>query len=89
MTHVLITHGVADFDKWQAAFNDVLPMRDEAGEKSAQIFRDAGDPNTITALFEWDNFENAREYVNSARLKTAMQNAGVTSAPQITFLEDV
>ncbi len=88
MTYVLITHGVADFDKWQTAFNEVRAIRDEAGEKSAQVFRDAGDPNTITALFEWDNFENAREYVNSARLKTAMKNAGVTSAPQITFLED-
>lgn len=89
MAHVLITHGVADFDKWQAAFNEVRAMRDEAGEKSAQVFRDAGEPNTITALFEWDSLDNAREYVGSARLKTAMQAAGVTSAPQITFLDGV
>lgn len=89
MAHVLISHNVADFAQWQAAFNDARAMRDEAGEKSAQVFREAGDPNTVTALFEWDSLDNAREYVGSARLKTAMQAAGVTSAPQITFLNGV
>lgn len=87
MAHVMITHGVADFNVWQAAFNDAQPMRDEAGEKSAAVFRNASNPNEITGLFEWDNLDNAREYVGSARLKTAMQSAGVTSAPQITFLD--
>lgn len=89
MVHVMITHSVEDFDRWRAAFNEAWPMREEAGEKSAQLFRNAASPNTVTGLFEWDNFENAQGYVKSARLKTAMQNAGVTSAPQITFLDDV
>ena len=89
MTHVLVTHEVADFDKWNTVFHDVAAMREEAGEKSAKIFRDTANPNTVTALFDWDNLENAQEYVNSARLKTAMQSAGVTSAPQITFLDGV
>ena len=88
MTHVMITHSVADFDQWQAVFNDALPMRDEAGEISARVFRDVTDPNMITALFEWDSIENAQEYVASARLKTAMQSAGVNSAPQISFLQN-
>jgi len=89
MAHVVITHSVADFAVWQAAYNDALALRDEAGKKSAQVFRDAADPNTITGLFEWDSIENAREYVGSERLKSAMQDAGVTSAPQVTFLDGV
>ncbi|QMU59368.1 MAG: hypothetical protein GKR98_14950 [Boseongicola sp.] len=87
MAHVMITHSVADFGTWQQAFVDALPMRQEAGEKSAQIFRDAGDPNTITGLFEWDSADRAKEYVTSARLRTAMEGAGVTSQPQVTFLD--
>ncbi len=89
MTYILITHGVADFDSWQSAFNDAAAMRHAAGEKSAQIFRDAADPNLITGLFEWDKYENAREYFESTRWKTAMQETGVTSAPKITFLDGV
>ena len=35
------------------------------------------------------DIERAKEYVGSARLKTAMQSAGVTSAPQISFLDGI
>ncbi len=85
---MLVTHEVADFDKWKAVFDEVKPMREEAGEKSATIYRNASDPNKITALFEWDSLENAQEYAGSARLKTAMQEAGVTGPPQIAFLQN-
>ena len=86
MAHMLVTHSVEDFDKWKAVFDEVKPMRDEAGEISTALYRDASDPNTITALFEWDSLENARDYAGSDRLKAAMQKAGVTGPPTITFL---
>lgn len=89
MAHMLVIHEVADFDKWKVVFDEVKPMRDEAGEKSCAIYRDASNPNKITALFEWDSVDNAREYAGSARLKTAMQEAGVTGPPQISFLNGV
>jgi len=87
MAHVMITHSVADFGTWEKAFIDALPMREEAGEKSAMIFRNSDDPSVITGLFEWDSTERAKEYVSSARLRTAMEGAGVTSPPQVTFLD--
>jgi len=89
MPYILVTHKVEDFDKWKDIFDEVAPMRDEAGEKSAALYRHATDPNTVTALFEWDTLENAHEYASSDRLKAAMGKAGVTGAPQITFLESV
>jgi len=88
MPYMMVTHKVEDFSKWKAVFDEVKPMRDEAGEKSATIYRDASDPDTVTGVFEWDSLDNARAYAESARLKTAMQEAGVSSPPQISFLTD-
>ena len=87
MAHMLVTHKVEDFNKWKGVFDSVKAMRDEAGEKSATLYRDASDPNTVTAIFEWDSLENAQAYAASARLKTAMQEAGVAGPPQISFLQ--
>ncbi len=89
MAHMMVIHSVDDFDKWKAVFDEVKPMRDEAGEISAALYRDASEPNTVTALFEWDNLENARKYAGSDRLKAAMQKAGVSGPPTITFLNSV
>lgn len=86
MAHMLVTHKVEDFDTWKAIFDEVKPMRDEAGEISATLFRDASDPNTVTALFEWDSLDNARAYAGSDQLRAAMQKAGVAGPPTITFL---
>ncbi len=86
MSYMLVTHKVENFDAWKTVFDDVKPMRDEAGEKSFTIYRDAADPNTVTALFEWDSLENARQYAGSDQLKSAMHNAGVAGPPQISFL---
>ncbi|MFQ5623386.1 MAG: putative quinol monooxygenase [Paracoccaceae bacterium] len=86
MATMMVRHKVADFDGWKAVFDEVRPMREEAGEKSATLYRDVDDPNTITALFEWDSLENAQAYAGSARLRTAMERAGVAGPPQIAFL---
>jgi quinol monooxygenase YgiN len=86
MPYMLITHKVEDYAKWKSVFDDVAPMRREAGEKSARLYRDDTDPQVVTAIFEWDTLEHAHEYAGSARLKTAMKNAGVVSQPEITFL---
>jgi len=69
MAHMLVTHSVDDFDKWKAVFDEVKPMRDEAGELSVALFRDASEPDTITALFEWDSLDNARECLTSALMR--------------------
>lgn len=89
MAYMLVTHKVEDFDKWKGIFDEVAPMREEAGELSAALFQDVSDGNTITALFEWDSLEHAREYAGSDRLKAAMQNAGVAGPPQVSFLSGI
>ena len=88
MPYMLVQHQVEDFAKWKAVFDSALGMRQTNGEKSAQIFHDADDPNSLTLLFEWDSLENARQYAQNPDLKAAMQKAGVTGPPNISFLTE-
>ena len=67
-------------------FDSVADLRKRNGETSAQIYRDATDPNAITLLFGWDSLSNAQGYAESVELKEAMGKAGVTGPPEITFL---
>ena len=86
MPYMLVQHKVEDFAKWKAIFDSALGMRQASGEKSAQILHDAADANSLTLLFEWDSLENAQQYAQNPDLKAAMQEAGVTGPPNISFL---
>ena len=88
MPYMLVQHQVEDFAKWKTVFDSALDMRRAGGEKSAQILHDADDVNSLTLLFEWDSLENAQQYAQNPDLKAAMQEAGVTSPPNISFLTE-
>lgn len=48
--YTIIRHEVKDFNAWKAVFDSASEMRHGAGETSAQIFRDADNPNLVTVL---------------------------------------
>jgi quinol monooxygenase YgiN len=89
MQYVLVRHKVNDYSKWKTAFDDFVDIRRDGGEKSYQIFHPDGDPNNLILLFKWDSLENARKFMQSDKLKEAMQKAGVAEQPDIHFLEEV
>jgi heme-degrading monooxygenase HmoA len=90
MPFVIVTqHKVEDYDKWKTEFNSGIDMRKEAGEKAYQIFHTDDDPNNLAILFEWDNLDNARKFMESNELREKMQKGGVIGKPEIHFLEEV
>ena len=87
MVHLLIRHTIADYATWRSVFDAHEAFRRANGATGVgQLYRDEGNPNQITAVLEWDNAENARRFAGSPSLKEAMQAAGVTSAPEVHFL---
>ena len=40
-------------------------------------------------LFEWDDLEKARQFVQSEDLRQAMESAGVSDQPDIYFLDKI
>ena len=87
MAYVLSRHKVEDYARWKQVFDEFIDMRRKNGELSHQIFHIEGDPNNIEALFRWNTLENARKFLNSKELQTAMQKGGVAEPPEVTFLD--
>jgi heme-degrading monooxygenase HmoA len=88
MAYLFIRHKVKDYTAWKKVFDGFIDTRKANGEKTYQILYPDSDPNNLLAFFEWDNLENARQFVNSSELKNAMSNAGVIEHPEVYFLEE-
>ena len=87
MINVSIRHTIADYAKWRVGFDAHEATRRAAGATGVyQVYRDVENSNQITAMLEWDNAENARKFASDPALKEVMQAAGVTSAPEVYFL---
>ena len=88
MASILITHKVKDFEAWKKAFDSNLGLRTSSGELSAQVFRDASDPNSVTVINKWKSLESAQKFAHSPELKAAMEKAGVEGQPKVYFLNE-
>ena len=87
MINILVRHTIADYATWRPVFDAHDAFRRANGATGAgQVYRDVENPNQITTVLEWDNAENARRFSTDPALKEAMHAAGVTSAPEIHFL---
>ena len=88
MASMLIQHQVKDYAAWKKVFDSALEMRTSNGEISAQVYRDASDPNKVTTINKWNSLANAQKFAHSPELKAAMEKAGVVGAPNVSFLNE-
>ena len=87
MIYFNVRHTVADYAKWRAGFDAHESARRAAGATGVQqVYRDLENPNAITVVMEWDSTEKARQFALGPALAEAMKNSGVTSAPEVRFL---
>ncbi len=89
MPYLLVRHKVEDYAKWKRAFDEHAATRQTGGSKGGQLFRSSDDPNEVVGLFEWDDLEKARQFVQSEDLRQAMESAGVSDQPDIYFLDKI
>jgi heme-degrading monooxygenase HmoA len=89
MPYLLIRHKVQDYAKWKPLFDEHGASRQANGSRGGQLFRNAHDPNELFILFDWDDLEQARQFVQSEDLREVMQRAGVADQPDLYFLEAV
>ena len=80
---------VADFAAWKPVFDELEPIRRQAGFTAHSLHRDAEDPNVIIIAYRVSDIAHAREYASSQDLRQAMQRAGVQGPPEFWFAEDV
>ena len=85
----LIEHEVDDFDTWKRAFRDHEDARKKASITETHVNRGRQDPNRVIVYLEYTSPEKAKAFFDSPDLRETMKAAGVTSAPEITFMEPV
>lgn len=83
----MIAHEVADFDAWKKSYDAAQPLRDQAGIIGHAVNRVVGNPKLVLVYHQAETRAALEAFVASADLKAVMQRAGVTSAPQINFVQ--
>lgn len=83
---VVVSHTVADFDTWKAAFDADENRRRAASVVGHHINRSQEDPNDLSIFIAATDAGKVEEFANSDELKSAMQAAGVTSTPEMRWI---
>ena len=90
MIYVLSTgFKVKDYVAWKADFDDYKAGRQESGQHAHQIFCDPDDSNNLVILVEWDSIENAKAFMESAKLRELEQEGHVTDPGETFYLIEV
>lgn len=85
MIRMFVRHDVADFDKWLKAYHDFGAERGGMGVIGDAVYRSVVDGNNVTATHDFESLDEAKAFIESPRLREAMEAAGVTSQPDAWF----
>jgi heme-degrading monooxygenase HmoA len=90
MVYIHVRHRVEDYARWREGYDNHASARQAGGATAeARVMRNVEDPNEITVILGWNDLQQAKAFTQSASLKEAMQESGVTGLPEIRFLEAV
>lgn len=88
MIYLYLRQRVADYARWREGFDDHAAARQAGGATNeAYLLRNVDDPHDVTVILGWSSLEDARTFSQSVSLQEAIHKAGVTSLPEILFLE--
>jgi Zn-dependent oligopeptidase len=85
MATLFVRHTVAEDAAWRRIFDDFAPTQDAMGVTDKAVYQSANNANDVTVTHEFATLEAAKAFAGSPELKSAMYDAGVTSAPTIWF----
>ena len=86
---MFVKHKVGDYRNWKTSYDGLGTVRKQKGVTAAGVYRDANDPNTIIVTHQFKDMNAATGFANSAELKSAMANAGVSGPLEIWYSEDI
>lgn len=87
-THVLWQADVADFNAWLKVFREDQPMREAAGIRDLNIWRDPDQHDHAVALFAIVDVDKAQDFFGSEELAMHHERGGVAHI-QVKVLEPV
>ena len=85
---LIVSHEVADFNTWKAAFDSHAEARSSAGFSQVNVFQDEDNDKRVTIIGQVPSREDVLAFFGKEENKAVMQNAGVTTPPQLQFLKN-
>ena len=82
---MVITHTVADFDAWLEGYNAADAIRASKGIVGHAANRSLDDPSLAVIYHQAETFEDLRSFLEDPDLQAAMQQAGATSKPDVSY----
>lgn len=89
MPSIFISHAVEDYDNWKRAFDDHDEVRREFGQTGYRLFNVAEDRDQVALIVDFDSSANARRFVEESDIEEVVADAGVSSEPEIQFLDEI
>jgi quinol monooxygenase YgiN len=77
----VISHPVADFASWRAAYAAAEPIRQKAGVTGAEVFHDPQNAKNVVIIHRFKTVSDARDFIADPDLKAAMAKGGVLAPP--------
>ncbi len=87
--YIIVRHRVRDYAQWKKVFDATLEDCFKAGLRGGDVCRDANDPQMITVAMKCTDLKAASEFIESPRIKEAMEQGGVIDQPQVLLLEQL
>jgi len=82
---VIVSHEVEDVDRWLAGYDGAAEMQRSAGIVGHAANQVIDEPSRVVVYHQAESFDDLRALLASADLRAGMEEAGVTSAPEVTF----
>ena len=76
----------SDFDRWLPAYDAADELRTSNGIIGHAANQHADDPSVAVVYHQAESFEALEAFLANPDLREAMEKAGVTSAPDATFV---
>ncbi len=82
----ILSHSVADFDRWLKGYDAAAELQSAEGIVGQAANRSIDDPKVAVVYHQAESFDTLHAFLANDKLKAKMQEAGVTSAPDVHFV---
>lgn len=82
-----VSHVVKDYDVWKKGFDEHESKRAEYGLTLRALARGIDNPNKVYIFLNVSDMQKAKDFAVSPNLKEVMQKLGVTSKPEIIYVD--